>query len=432
MVLLPLPFIRHNPGMPIPHGVRRLLLIAFAFICAPGSYPAAQPAAAIPQPFLALTHAQVVNVRTGDIARDVTLVARNGRIVSIGAGAPPAGAQVIDMAGKFLLPGLMDAHTHLDNLAAARRALLSGATTVRSASVGSFRDVALREMARGGYIAGPDMLAAGVFVTPNLEDTILADPALAGLTTGVRDADRLRQVVQVNLAHGVDVIKTRGTERAGTPDTDPREQVYSEEDLRVIVEEAAKKNVPILAHAHGEEGARAAVLAGARSIEHGTYLSDDTLRLMTQKGTFLVPTYSTLIDLVEPGGDYDNPVVHNRGLFMIPHARKMIQRARALGVRIVAGTDSSYGPESVTRVSHEITNFVDIGLTPLEALQSATIAAAELFRIEKQTGALEPGLEADVIAVYENPLENIRAVQDVLLVISNGRIALNRAVFARK
>jgi imidazolonepropionase-like amidohydrolase len=409
-----------------------LIAVVGVCVCTFVTIPAAQSNAVIPQPFLALTHAQVVNVRTGEIARDVTLVVRDGRIVSIGPGGAPAGAQVIDIAGRFLLPGLMDAHTHLDNLAAARRALLSGATTVRSASVGSFRDVAIRDMAKGGYIAGPDMLAAGVFVTPNLEDTILADPALAGLTTGVRGADRLRLVVQVNLAHGVDVIKTRGTERAGTPDTDPREQVYSEEELRVIVEEAAKKNVPILAHAHGEEGARAAVLAGARSIEHGTYLSDDTLRLMKQTGTFLVPTYSTLIDLVEPGGDYDNPVVHNRGLFMMPRAKKMIQRARALGVRIVAGTDTSYGPESVTRVSHEITNFVDIGLTPLEALQSATIVAAELFRIEKQTGALEPGLEADIIAVDENPLENIRAVQDVLVVISNGRIALNRAVFARK
>ena len=412
--------------------VFRSVLIAVVGVCALVTIPAAQSTAVIPQPFLALTHAQVVNVRTGEIARDVTLVFRDGRIVSIGPGGAPAGAQVIDIAGRFLLPGLMDAHTHLDNLAAARRALLSGATTVRSASVGSFRDVAIRDMAKGGYIAGPDMLAAGVFVTPNLDDTILADPALAGLTTGVRGADRLRLVVQVNLAHGVDVMKTRGTERAGTPETDPREQVYSEEELRVIVEEAATKHVPILAHAHGEEGARAAVLAGVRSIEHGTYLSDDTLRLMKQKGTFLVPTYSTLIDLIEPGGDYDNPVVHNRGLFMLPRARTMLQRARALGVRIVAGTDTSYGPESITRVSHEITNFVDIGLTPLEALQSATIAAAELFRIEKQTGALEPGLEADIIAVDENPLDNIRAVQDVLLVISNGRIALNRVVFARK
>jgi imidazolonepropionase-like amidohydrolase len=417
--------------MPRAH---RLFAILFttALACAVRIDLSAQGSGVLPQPVLALTHAEVVDVRTGEIAHNVTLVAREGRIVSIGGGAAPAGAQVIDMAGKFLLPGLMDAHTHLDTIAASRRALLSGVTTVRSASVGSFRDVALRDMSKAGYIAGPDMLAAGVFVTPNLEDTMLADPALVGLAGGVRTAEQLRLVVRVNLAHGVDVIKTRGTERAGTPDTDPREQVYSEDELRVIVEEAARKNVPILAHAHGEEGARAAVLAGVRSIEHGTFLSDDTLRLMKEKGTFLVPTFSTLIDLVEPGGDYDNPVVHNRGLFMIPRARRMIQHARALGVRIVTGTDSSYGPESITRVSHEIANFVDIGLTPLEALQAATITAAELFRIEKQTGALEPGLEADIIAVDENPLENIRAVQDVLLVVSNGRIALNRTVFQRR
>jgi imidazolonepropionase-like amidohydrolase len=409
----------------------RVLFLA-ALPCAAAIGLSAQSAGVLPQPLLALTHAQVVNVRTGEIAHDVTLVAREGRIASIGAGPAPPGAQTIDMAGKFLLPGLMDAHTHLDTTAAARRALLSGVTTVRSASVGSFRDVALREMAKGGYIAGPDMLAAGIFVTPNLEDTMLADPALVGLGGGVRSAEQLRQVVRVNVAHGVDVIKTRGTERAGTPDTDPREQVYSEDELRVIVEEAARSNIPILAHAHGEEGARAAVLAGVRSIEHGTYLSDDTLRLMKQKGTFLVPTFSTLIDLVEPGGDYDNPVVHNRGLFMIPRAKKMIQHAHALGVRLVTGTDSSYGPESITRVSHEIANFVEIGLTPLEALQAATITAAELFRVEKKTGALEPGLEADIIAVDENPLENIRVVQDVLLVVSNGRVALNRTVFQRK
>jgi len=326
----------------------------------------------------------------------------------------------------------MDAHTHLDNLAAAHRALVSGVTTVRSASVGSYRDVAIRDMAKHGYIAGPDMLAAGVFVTPNLEETILADPARGSPAGGVHGAEALRTVVQVNLAHGVDVIKTRGTERAGTPDTDPREQVYSEDERRVIVEEAAKKNVPVLAHAHGEEGARAAVEAGVRSIEHGTFVSDDTLRLMKQKGTFLVPTYSTLVDLVEPGGDYDNPVVHNRGLYMIPRARTMIQHARAIGVTLVTGADSSYGPESVTRISHEIANFVDIGLTPLEALQAATVNAAALFRIETQTGALEAGLEADVIAVEDNPLENVRTVQDVLLVVSNGRVALDRMEFGRK
>ena len=412
----------------------RLSLCGIAVFSTLAVHSRAQPSntGVLPQPLLALTHASVVDVQSGQIARDATVVVRDGRIASIGSGAAPAGSQIIDLKGKYLLPGLMDAHTHLDTLAAARRALCPGVTTVRSASVGSFRDVAIREMAKAGYIAGPDMLAAGVFVTPALEETILADPGFGSLAAGVHGAEALRKAVQVNLAHGVDVIKTRGTERAGTPDTDPREQVYTEEELRVIVEEAAKKDVPILAHAHGEEGARAAVNAGVRSIEHGTYLSEDTLRLMKQKGTFLVPTYSTLVDLVEPGGDYDNPVVHNRGLHMIPRARRMIQQARALGVVIVTGADSSYGPESTTRISHEVTNLVDIGLTPLEALRAATVNAAQLFRIEKKTGVLQPGFEADIIAVEENPLENIRTVQDVLLVISNGRPALNRLEFGKR
>jgi imidazolonepropionase-like amidohydrolase len=276
------------------------------------------------------------------------------------------------------------------------------------------------------------MLAAGVFVTPTLGDTVLADPALVPLSGGVDTIDELRRLVQVNLSRGVDVIKTRGTERAGRPETDPRQQVYTEAELRAVVEEAAKKNVPVLCHAHGDEGALAAVTAGVRSIEHGTFMSDRTLAAMKEHGTFFVPTYSTLIDLVEPGGDYDDPVVHVRGKFMLPYLRRTIQKAHALGIPIVAGADSSYGPESVTRVAHEIVNFArDCDLSPLEALQSATLNAARLFGLEARTGALEPGLEADIVAVEENPLQNVDTVQDVLLVISNGRLALDRLTFGR-
>ena len=272
----------------------RFSLCSIAVFSTLAIHSRAQPSntGVLPQPLLALTHASVVDVQSGQIACDATVVVRDGRIASI-VFRRRAGSQIIDLKGKYLLPGLMDAHTHLDTLAAARRALVSGVTTVRSASVGSFRDVAIREIAKAGYIACPDMLAAGVFVTPASKRPSLRYPGFGSLAAGVHGAEALRKAVQVNLAHGVDVIKTRGTERAGTPDTDPREQVYTEEELRVIVEEAAKKDVPILAHAHGEEGARAAVNAGVRSIEHGTYLSEDTLRLMKQKGTFLVPTYST-------------------------------------------------------------------------------------------------------------------------------------------
>ena len=393
----------------------------------------ATPAKAqLPQPDLALVHAKVVNVTDGTIRSDATVLVRGGRIESIGTGTAPAGYQVIDLAGRYLVPGLIDAHTHLDNLEAARRALETGATTVRSASVGSFRDVALRDLVRSGYVAGPDMVAAGLFVTPDIGEAVLAETGLGPLMNGVRTPEQLRALVRVNLRHGVDVIKTRGTERAGTATTDPRQQVYTEAELQAVVEEAAKAGVPVEAHAHGDEGGYAAVKAGVRSIEHGTYLSDSTLRLMKEKGTWLVPTFSTLYDLLEPGGDYDNPVTRARAMHMIPRAERTIRRAHEIGVKIVTGADADYGPQSITRVSHEVARLAGLGLTPLEALQAATINAAELLGLADRTGRIAPGLEADLIAVEENPLENPVTLQDVLLVVSNGRVALNRLQFARR
>jgi imidazolonepropionase-like amidohydrolase len=385
-----------------------------------------------PQAHLALVNGNVLDVRTGAIATEATVVLREGKIASIGPGPVPAGAEVIDLEGRYVLPGLFDAHTHLDDLDRARRALQSGVTTARSASVGSFRDAVIGQMAKAGYIAGPDYLGAGVFVTPYIEDAVLADPELMSLPAPIQSEDDLRALVRINVDNGARVIKTRGTERAGRPDTDPREQVYTEAQLRAVVEEATRLGVYVLCHAHGDEGARAAVAAGVRSIEHGTYLSDETLRLMKERGTYFVPTYTTMIDLLEPGGDYDDPVVKFRGLHMLPRIEDTFRRARALGIPIVTGADSSYGPESISRVSTEIVNYVKLGMSPLEAIQSGTLRAAELFGLEKETGALEPGLEADLIVIEKNPLEDIRVIQDIILVISNGRVGLKRLPFGRE
>jgi len=389
-------------------------------------------AQAQPQPYLALVNGHVLDVRTGGIEANATIVLRDGKIASIGPGPAPAGAEVIDLEGRYVLPGLFDAHTHLDDLDRARRALQSGVTTARSASVGSYRDVVIGRMSKAGYIAGPDYLGAGVFVTPYIEDAVLASPSLMRLPVPLQSEEDLRALVRINVENGARVIKTRGTERAGRPDTDPREQVYTEAQLRAVVEEATRLGVFVLCHAHGDEGARAAVKAGVRSIEHGTYLSDGTLRLMKERGTYFVPTYTTMIDLLEPGGDYDDPVVKFRGLHMLPRIEDTFRRARALGIPIVTGADSSYGPESISRVSTEIVNYVKLGMSPLEAIQSGTIRAAELFGLEKETGALEPGLEADLIVIEKNPLEDIRVIQDIILVISNGRVGLKRLPFGRK
>jgi imidazolonepropionase-like amidohydrolase len=385
----------------------------------------------IPQPHLALVNAHVIDVRTGDIKSNATVVLKDGKIVSVESGTPPPGADVLDLEGRYVLPGFIDGHTHLATLSQARRAIESGVTTIRTAGVGGYTDVLMRELVREGYIEGPDVVAAGIFITPDIGDAVLADPKLLRLHSGVNTEEELRHITRVNLSHGVDFIKTRATERAGLPYTDPRQQSYTESQLRVIVEEASAKGIPVMCHAHGNEGALAAVKAGVLSIEHGTYLTDETLTLMKEKGVFLVPTYTVTVDLAEPGGDYDDPALRIRGAHMLPRLADSIRRARKMGIPIVASTDTYYDATSLSRVFQEIVNFVEIGMTPLEAIQSATIVAADLLQLEGKTGAVEAGLEADLIVVEGNPLEEIRLIQDVLVVVSNGRVAMNRLPFGK-
>ncbi len=341
----------------------------------------------------------------------------------------PANVETLDVSGKFVLPGLLDAHTHASQLSEVRRALESGVTTLRSASVGSYRDVAIGRLVASGHLPGPDYLGAGIFVTPNIRDGRLASESLFSVSEDIRSEAELRMLVRVNAENGVRAIKTRATERAGLPDTDPRKQVYSEAQLRAVVEEASALGIPVLCHAHGDEGARAAVLAGVASIEHGTFLTRETLELMQERGTALVPTYTTLVDLDEPGGDYDHPVLTLRADFMIPRMEETLRMAREIGVRVIAGSDTGYGPESVSRIGVEVASFVELGFSPIEAIRGATLYTAELLGISDAAGAVEPGLEADLIVVAEDPLAQIAAIQDVVAVVSNGRLAVNRLPF---
>ena len=387
-----------------------------------------------PQEPAALINANVINVRDGKILTNATVVLRDGKIAAVGSGAAPGGVTVIDVRGRYVIPGLIDAHTHITNLRAARTALESGVTTVRSAGVANYADVGLRELVKKGALAGPDVLAAGYHVRPQLaEEAFFSDPVLAPfINGGVTTPDAIRQVVRVNLSHGVDWIKTTSTERAGLPETDPRRQLYTDAEVKVMVDEAATKNIPVMAHAHGEEGALAAVQAGVKSIEHGTYLSEEALKLMAQKGTYLVPTYATVVDLTQPGGDYDNRDLLLRGRHMLPRLRETVQRAVKLGVKIVTGADTGYGPTSQTRISHEVAAFVDMGMPPLQALQSATSGAAEMLALGSRVGAIESGLEADLVVVERNPLQQVSTLDDPLLVVSNGRVVVNRLSFARQ
>lgn len=404
-----------------------ILTCTFLLTLALSAQPPAAPEA------LALTNARVINLRDGSVRTNAAVVVRGGRIESIGTGTPPAGTKVLDVRDRFLLPGLIDAHVHIGNLRALRTALESGVTTVRSAGVSGYVDVGIRELVKQGAIAGPDVLATGYHVRPMVaEEAFFDHPSLARfMRGGMTTPEALRAMVQANLSRGVDWIKVLATERAGTPDTDPRKQVYTEAELRGIVEEAATKNIPVLAHAHGAEGALAAVKAGVRSIEHGTYLTDEALHLMAKQGTYFVPTLAVLSDVADIGGDYDNRDLRLRGLHMLPRLQETIFRAHRLGVKIVAGADTGYSPVSVARISKEYADLVDAGVPPLAALQAATLTAAEMLRLEKQIGLVETGYQADLLVVERNPLEHTTTLQDPLLVISNGRVGLDRLNFGR-
>lgn len=401
-------------------------LCLVAVLCASVGTTAQRPTTTSNDP-LALTNANVVDVHTGRIIVNATIVLRNGKIESIGSNARPADTKVVDLKGKYVLPGLIDAHTHAADLADFRRALESGVTTMRSGGVSNYADVGFRELVKHGAAAGPDVIAVGYHVRRQLaNEAFLSDPQYWDLMAGVKTIEQIRRAVQMNLSHDVDWIKFHATERAGLADTDPRKQVFTEEEISAIVRESATRNVPVMAHAHGDEGAMAAVKAGVRTIEHGTYLSDATLEVMKERGTYLVPTYTAVGDMLDAGGDFDVAALRARGQHMLPRLRDTIKRAHKIGVTIVAATDTYYAQNSISRIGQEITYFVEMGFTTLQAIQSATIRSAEMLRLEKSIGVVETGHEADLIAVEKNPLEDIVTIQDPLLVISNGRIGLDR------
>ncbi len=378
---------------------------------------------------LVITHANVIDGVSTQSLRDATIIVRDGRIerVSTGPMDIPAGATVLNLKGRWLLPGFVDAHVHLADLRAARAALASGVTTARCLGVNHFTDIGMRELNHAGMASIPDVVAAGYHVRPRPAEEFFLDlPKLNDLIPGVSGPENVRRMVRALVGRGVDVIKIMATERAGLPETDPRKRVFSDEELAAAVDEAHKANLYVAAHAHGDEGAAAAVRAGVRSIEHGTYLSDQTLQLMKDRGTYLVPTIATVLDLIDPGGDYDNPVLSIRGRAMLPRVREVAAHAWKAGVKIVAGTDTGYGPSSVRRIPHEVAELVQIGMPPLDAIKAATSVAAECLGVDKRTGSVRPGLEADLLVVERDPTADITALQDVLVVINNGTVAVNR------
>jgi imidazolonepropionase-like amidohydrolase len=385
-------------------------------------------AQAVADDSLVFIHANLIDGVANAPTLDATVVVLKGHIESIGRGPAPGNrGTVVDLTGHWLLPGFVDAHVPVGNLADARRALRSGTTTIGEAGVNHFADIGMRELNHKGVVDVPDVVAAGYHIRTHPADDYFTDfPQDSDLMSGVHGSEAARRMVRQMVSRGVNRIKVMATERAGTPDTDPRIRIFNDEELAAIVDEANKTGLWVVAHAHGNEGAAAAVRAGVHCIEHGTYLSDDTLRLMKEKGVYLDPTITALVDMSDPEGEYDNPILQMRGKAMLPTGREMAARAWKMGVKMVAGTDTSYFDKNNRTLADEIIELSDAGMGPMEAIKAGTSVSAEELGVDKRTGSIRVGYEADFVVIERSPLENIRHIGDVVMVVNNGRIALNR------
>jgi imidazolonepropionase-like amidohydrolase len=372
-----------------------------------------------------LQHANVIDGVSSQPALDVTIVLRDGKIASIGAPSrnDSAGAHIIDVAGRWVLPGLIDAHTHINTIAAAKAALDSGLTTVRILGVEHYVDIGLRELHRGGMFAIPDVVACGYQIHPDLSEQFILDhPTLMDLRPKLSGTENIRRAIKANLDRGVDCIKVLATGRAGTVSSDPNKRTFSDTELEAAVRASGGKRVA--AHAHEAGGVEAAVRAGVHTLEHGTYVTDQTLELMKKQGTCFVS--NVLAHRGAPPNITPSPEMVARYQQMAPIRADAVLRASKHGVKIVVATDVFYGPPSPKRYLFEdVVEHVRLGISTMDAIKGVTSTAAECIGVEKRTGSVRVGLEADLIIVNDNPLVNINTLGTVLAVINDGRIVKN-------
>ncbi|MFF6792062.1 amidohydrolase family protein [Streptomyces filamentosus] len=357
---------------------------------------------------------------TGRVTEDAVVVIEAGTVTATGRTGSvrlPDGVEVLEAHGRWILPGLTDAHIHLSTAAEARAALRHGVTSARSGSTSFYQDVAVRELARHSPDLAPRLRAAGVFVTPDPGDTLLADPDLTPLVRsrdGVRSAEALRRMVDVNAARGADVIKTRVNERAGLPEQDPLVQVYSHDQLAEIVAAARRHGKGVLCHSYSERGCHDAVTAGVRSLEHGVFVGERTLREMRRRATYFTPTLTAIAGLAED----PDPVLAERGRTFLPVLKRAVRAAYELGVPLAAGTDSSGG--AVDPVGREVELMHAAGLPALDALRTATTGAARLLGLDRTTGRLARGYAGDVILLAGDPLADLSLLKTPVRVVRAG------------
>jgi imidazolonepropionase-like amidohydrolase len=381
---------------------------------------------------LDLVNATLVDGTGAEPRTGVTVSVRSGRISAISDRAPEAapGIRQIDLDGRYLMPGLIDAHAHIESPAAALRALKSGVTTARVLGDNHLQAIQTRDLVKLRHVPGPEMLVSPGHIRPKPGMAFfMVYPEFADAIGGeLRGPDRIAAATRALMAKGGDVIKVGASERAGLAQTDPRRPELTEEEMRAAVAEAAKKGLYVAAHSHAREGCANAVRAGVRSIEHGTWVDDETLAEMKRRGTFFVPTLAAMSPLADPRGDSaDDLTLRLRTQSMMGPLRAAVRKAHAMGVPIVASTDGSYAEDDIgrMRVAHDIALMREFGgLTPLESITAATLNGARVMGIESRTGTIRVGLEADLVAYDGNPLEDATMLFEPRLIVSDGNIAV--------
>jgi imidazolonepropionase-like amidohydrolase len=392
----------------------------------------------------------------GDTAiRDGVVIVEGRKIRAVGSGlAVPAGAAVIDLGDATLLPGFIDAHTHLTGESSdnwyesamndlrrsvpekairatelARRTLQAGFTTVRDVGASDYVDVALRNAINAGVVPGPRMLvAANALGARGGHCDLTGFPyMLFGRETGVAEGvasgpAAFRDAVRFQVKYGADVIKICATGGVLSLADDVDTPQLTQEEMDAIVDEAHRLRRRTAAHAHGAEGAKVAIRAGIDSIEHGSFLDDEAVRLMKERGTYFVPTLMAGEYIAPKANRKYPPEIEAKAKAAVEARSASFRKAAQAGVRIAFGTDSGVSPHG--RNAEEFALLVAHGLTPAAALRT-TQASAALLALDGLLGALEPGKEADVVAVPGDPLSDIRATEKVLFVMRGGKVYRN-------
>ncbi len=400
---------------------------------------------------VAVRAGRLIDPKAGTVVPDAVVLIENGKVKAVGHGlAIPAGVKVIDLSSMTVLPGLMDCHTHLvgdyvndkdplsdlkksaadrafESVPNAKATLDAGFTTVRD--VGTYRafvDVALRDAIARGDFPGPRMFVAGSYLTITggggaitgfAPDVTLPWDLRFGVADGV---DQVRQRVRDIAQHDVDLIKLLATGAFLTHGSNPHAIEYTYDEVRAAVEEAGHKGLKVAAHAHSTEGIKIAVKAGVASIEHGTYLDDEGIRLMKEHGTYLVADI------------YDAEWIRQGAAAGYPQdfadkqpegdeiQRQAFKKAVQAGVKIAFGTDVSNFPHGLN--ANQFAWQVKYGQSPMEAIRSATVNASDLIGRDNNAGSLEPGKWADLIAVAGDPLSDVRVLEKVVFVMKGGKV----------